>query len=120
MINSHSFYNEARSAVPKLLAGGGEASQCKLIYGVNRFNHISDIMRDELHWLRAGKCIDFKLCLLVYKAVHGLAPDYIAETCLPVGSVESRQRLHSSTTGNLIIPATNTQFGQRVFFCCCC
>ena len=56
----------------------------RLIYGVNRLDHISDIMRDKLHWLRAGERVDFKLCLLVYKAVHGLAPDYIVEMCLPV------------------------------------
>jgi len=60
----------------------------RLIYGINRYGHISDIMRDNLHWLRAGERVDFKLCLLVYKAVDGLAPDYIAEMCLPVGSVE--------------------------------
>ena len=54
-------------------------------------------MRDKLHWLRAGKCVDFKLCHL--QAVHGLAPDYIAEMCLPVGSVEARQCLRSSTAG---------------------
>ena len=62
-----------------------------------------NLMRDKLHWLRAGGRVDLKLCLLVYKAVHGLAPDYIAEMCLPVGSVEARRRLRSPTTGNLIV-----------------
>ena len=35
--------------------------------------------------------------------------------CLPVGSVAARQRLRSSTAGNLLVSATNTQFGQRAF-----
>ena len=52
-------------------------------------------MLDKLHCLRAGERVGFTLCLLVYKAVHGLAPDYIAEMCLPVGSVEARQRLYA-------------------------
>ena len=65
----------------------------RLTYGINRFDHTLVIMHDKLHWLRAGERIDFKLCLLVYKAVHRLAPDYIAELCLPVGTVEARQRL---------------------------
>ena len=65
----------------------------RLIYGINQFNHISDFMRDKLHRFRAGKCVDLKLCLLAYKAVHGLAPDYIAEMCLLVSSVEARRRL---------------------------
>ena len=32
-----------------------------------------------------------------------------------INCVEARQRLRSSTAGNLIVPATNTQFGQRAF-----
>ena len=59
--------------------------------------------------------VDFELRLLVYKAVHRLALDYIAEMCLPVGTVETRQRLRSSTAGDLLVPHTNTQFGQRAF-----
>jgi len=66
----------------------------RLIYGSNRFNHFSDNMRDKLHWLRAGECVDFNLFLLVYKAVQGLiAPNYFAEMCLLVGSVEARNCL---------------------------
>ena len=72
-------------------------------------------MHDKLYWLQAGERFDLKLCLLAYKAVHGLAPDYIAEMCPPVGSVDAGLRLCSSTAGNLIVPASNTQFGQRAF-----
>jgi hypothetical protein len=35
--------------------------------------------------------------------------------CLPVGFVEARQRLPSSTTENLIVRSTNIKFGQRAF-----
>jgi len=73
----------------------------------------SDIMRDKLHWLRADKRVDFKLCLLVYKAVHSLMPDNITGMCLPVCSVKAHWRLRSSAAGNLIMPTTNIQFGQQ-------
>ena len=80
----------------------------RLIDDVYQFDQISVIMCDKLYWLRADERIDFKLCLLVYKAVHGLALDYITEMCLPVGTVEARQRLRSSTAGDLLVPHTYT------------
>ena len=75
-------------------------------------------MRDKLHRLRTGKSVDFKLCLLVYKAVHGLATDHIAEMYPPVGCIELVNvsgvalTASSSSAGNLIVPATNTKYGQ--------
>jgi len=30
-------------------------------------------VRDKIHWLRAGERITFKLYLIVYKAINGLA-----------------------------------------------
>ena len=51
----------------------------------------------------------------VYKAIHGLAPNYIATMCQPVSSVEARQRLRSAADGDLIVPASNTVFGERAF-----
>jgi len=39
-------------------------------------------MRDELHWLLVTDRIKYKLCLFVYKALHGLVPDYLSELCM--------------------------------------
>jgi len=36
--------------------------------------------------------LQFKLCLLAYKAVHGLAPQYLADMCRPVSSVDASAR----------------------------
>ena len=36
---------------------------------------IRQVMCAELHWLRVTDRINYKLCLLVYKALHGFAPD---------------------------------------------
>ena len=47
----------------------------RLIFGVNRYDHITPLLKDRLHWLRVPQRIDFKQCLLVYKALHSLAPD---------------------------------------------
>ena len=40
-------------------------------------DHITPLLRDNLHWLRVRERITFKLCLLAYKAMNGPAPSYI-------------------------------------------
>ncbi|KAF7666859.1 hypothetical protein LDENG_00086950, partial [Lucifuga dentata] len=40
--------------------------------------HITPILK-SLHWLPVNFHIDFKILLLVFKALHGLAPRYILE-----------------------------------------
>jgi len=57
----------------------------------------------------------FKLCLLVYKALHGLAPVYIKSMCVPVSSSMARSSLCSVSRGHLIVPRTRLEFGKRAF-----
>ena len=45
----------------------------RLIFGYSRYDHITPLLRDQLHWLRVTQRIDFKRCLMVFKALHGLA-----------------------------------------------
>jgi len=47
----------------------------------------------ELHWLPIAERIDFKLCLLVHKALVGHAPQYIADVIRPVADLPSRASL---------------------------
>ena len=46
----------------------------RLIYGRRHFDHVTDLMRDRLHWLQAWQWIAFKCILLTYKAQHELVP----------------------------------------------
>ena len=52
-------------------------------------DHILDVHQD-LHLLQVPQCIEFKLCFTVYKALHNLAPSYLAELCIPVTAVAAR------------------------------
>jgi len=79
-----------------------------VIYGGRRGDHVTLLLRDHLHWLRIRERITFKLCLLVYKATHGLTPSHIADICIPVATMSTQiksnlivsvaciARLHSS------------------------
>ena len=55
------------------------------------------------------------MCLLTFKALHGLAASCLADLCRPVVSVCSRQRLRSATPGHLVISSTVTNFSARLF-----
>ena len=48
----------------------------RLICGTPRFEHITPVLCD-LHWLPIKLRISFKILILTFKAIHGLAPDYI-------------------------------------------
>ena len=44
----------------------------RLICGLNMFDRISRVLHDRLHWLPVPQRIQYKLCLLVYKAFRGI------------------------------------------------
>ena len=48
----------------------------------------------------------YKLAVLVYRCVHGLAPAYLAYALQPVAELPGRQRLRSSSTSALAVPLT--------------
>jgi len=50
----------------------------RLIHRSSRYEHVTPILRD-LHWLRSPECIDFKLAMLTYQCLHGLAPLYLSD-----------------------------------------
>jgi len=87
----------------------------RVIFGGNCRDHITPVLRDNLHWLRVRKRITFKLCLLVYKAMNGPGPSYMKELCVPVTTVATRSALRSAARGDLLVPRTRRQLGNRTF-----
>ena len=91
----------------------------RLIFGASRFSHITPLPRDRLHWLRCTERIQYKLCKTVFKALHGMASEFLTELCTPVVVGEKRAALRSASTlhGLLNIPRRtfNTNFGYRAF-----
>ena len=74
--------------------------------------HITPILA-SLHWLPVVFRIDFKVLLLVYKALNGLAPPYLSD-CL-VRYVPERP-LRSSNADLLVVPTMNyRKYGEAAF-----
>ena len=86
----------------------------RLIYHCPRFSHITPVLR-SLHWLPVKFRVEFKIALLVYKALNNIAPIYISEMLIPKQSSD-RWTLRSDGQGLLYIPKTNCKtLGDRAF-----
>jgi hypothetical protein len=59
---------------------------------------LTRILHNKLHWLDVPQRIRFRLCVTVYKCLHGLAPPYLAELCCPVADIDGRRHLRSATS----------------------
>ena len=81
----------------------------------SKYEHIRPILL-ELHWLPVSQRILFKILLLTYKALNGLAPAYISD--LLSRYIPARQ-LRSSTQFLLKVPTSNLKtYGDRAFSVC--
>ena len=91
-----------------------ENAAARLICNVSRFDHISPTLK-MLHWLPVKYRIDFKILLITYKAIHGLAPAYLSE--LITLKTVSRYSLRSSGEVLLQPPRIKTlrTLGDRSF-----
>jgi len=56
------------------------------------------------------------MCMTVYKCLHGSAPKYLAELCVPVADVAGRRQLRSASRGLLNFPRYNMPTCDRRAF----
>jgi len=71
----------------------------RLIHRSSRYEHVTPMLRD-LHWLRSPESIDFKLAVLTYRCLHGLAPRHLSHYTQSV-AVSNRRLLRSSSSSQL-------------------
>ena len=84
----------------------------RLVTRTRSSEHITPVLR-RLHWLPVRQRITYKILLLTYKALNGMAPRYIADLLQPY--TPTRQ-LRSSSKNWLVTPKSNLKFyGDRSF-----
>ncbi len=72
----------------------------RLLTGFNRGHHITPVLA-SLHWLPVCFRIDFKILLITFKFLQGLAPSYIAEL---LTTYEPSRSLRSLGRSLLVVP----------------
>ena len=66
-------------------------------------------VREEIHWLPVHHRIRFKMCALVHKCLHRLAPPYPSDMIGSVPKKPGRRHLRSAAHEDLVVPASGTK-----------
>ena len=87
-------------------------SAARLVTLTKKYVHITPIMR-ELHWLPVEQRIKYKILLLTFKSLNGLAPTYIMDL---ISIKEHTRNLRSNAFITLNVQSANTiSYGSRAF-----
>ena len=68
------------------------------ILGIGKFSHITPALY-ELHWLPVSLRIDYKILLLTFKCIYGLAPTYLSDLI----SIKSNSLYNLRSAGKLLL-----------------
>lgn len=91
-------------------------SAARLFGGLSRYDHITPILRDKLHWLPIKQRIDYKISVMTYKSLHNMAPGYLSDMCRPASQSQFLARNRSAHRGDLINHSWKTvTYGRRGF-----
>ena len=85
----------------------------RLVTKTRKYEHITPVMIN-LHWLPIQYRIQFKLLLLIYKSLHGLAPSYLTDKL----SLRPNKGLRSDNQLLLNVPVSTFRlrfYGDRAF-----
>ena len=88
----------------------------RVIFNERRSCRITPLLR-ELHWLRVNERVEFKLCLMVYKALNCMAPRCLSDLCV-LDSVQRRPLRSAATSVNKLTElnrSNTTGFYERAF-----
>ncbi len=84
----------------------------RVLTSTRKYEHISPVL-STLRWLPIKHCIDFKILFIIYKALNGLAPQYLSEL---LSHYSPPRTLRSQNTGHFIIPRiSKSTTGGRSF-----
>ena len=86
----------------------------RLVYMIPKFTHISLYLK-ELHWLPVKFRIEFKITILTFQAIYGLAPKYLCELV----RIKEQSSYHLRSSEEIILLQRSekslTRHGDRAF-----
>src|SRR6218665_4152470 len=76
-------YNSLLVGAPKYLVDCLQSvlnAAVRLLCNRRKYDHVTPLLRDVLHWPPVPLRVEFKIRLLVYKSLHGAAPGYLRDS----------------------------------------
>ena len=89
-------------------------SAARMVIGSGKYEHVTPMLRDILHWQPVTARIQFKIAALTFDCVRGTGPVYLKQAIWLV-SDSSRRSLRSAGRGDLFVLQANTSIGQQSF-----
>ena len=84
----------------------------RIISRTSRYSHITPVMK-ELHCLPVQSRLQYKVLMYAFKAIHDLAPQYLADM---IEVYQPRRTLRSQNSTSLVVSRTKTAtYGTRGF-----
>ena len=83
----------------------------RLVSDLRPHDHVTSTLRG-LHWLPIEQRVDYKLCLLVHKALVSHAPAYLTDILTAVSDVPSRSAFRDAAHGDYVVPRTRLELGH--------
>ena len=84
----------------------------RVVSRVKKHDHITPVLA-SLHWLPIPQRIEYKLMLITFKALHGMAPGYLQEL---LKWHQAARTLRSNSLAMLQVPRTRLKYyGDRAF-----
>ena len=93
-------------------------ASARLVYCVPKSCHITPLLR-ELHWLPVCYRIEYKIILLTFKVLHGMAPDYLRHLISVLPPSRYNLRRNDDSVALLAFPTIRTKktLADRSFSC---
>jgi len=86
----------------------------RLVFRLGRYNHVSDALITQ-HWLCLPQRVDFKVAVVAFRVLHGLAPLYL-NNLVRVADLRCRRRLRLFSSHQLLVPTSwLTTVGRHTF-----
>jgi len=87
----------------------------RLVFRLRRYDHITDALA-ILNWLCVPQRVDFKIAVMAFRVLHGLAPPYLNQLVRVADLPGRRTRSLHSSSHQLDIPAYRLEsIGRRSF-----
>lgn len=112
------YCNALLAGLPKNLLSKLQIIQnnaARLIYRKKKSDHVTPILQ-QLHWLPVEQRIEYKICLLTYKCLHGFAPKYLSNL-LQRYTPQRELRSSKDTLYLRLQEIPNNNYGKRAFKC---